>query len=120
MSSTSKRPRAHSAAAGELVTNWTIVRIVAGLVVLAGGCLAFNVWWPRLRPVPDEAAEAVPKMPPLRAARVKSHELRRELVLFSRPRPVSPTEPERPPERGPPRFGFGRTVELQRHFFSLE
>jgi hypothetical protein len=96
MSSTSKGPRARAEAAGELATNWAIVRVVAGLVVVAG---TFVVFWSApvgdRNPLPQTVEGESLRRP------VKSRELRREVFVFGRPRVQLAAEPELPPLRRP-------------------
>jgi hypothetical protein len=71
------------------------VRIILGLGILAGACLALN-WWSSHRTAKPRAVAA--KSPPTAA---KSRELRREVFVYNRRIPNGTELPERPPRWTP-------------------
>jgi hypothetical protein len=96
MSST-KRPCARAGAQEEVVTNWKIVRIVLGLGVLAGGCLAVQ-WWTTHRAARQRAIVAkAPDAEPQPTAHGKSRQLRREVFVYNRRIPNGSEPAELPP-----------------------
>jgi hypothetical protein len=84
-----------------MVTNWTVVRIVAAAGILAGCCVGYTALLSRAAVTASAIADQSDTPEPPTTPAFKAHELRREVVMYGRFTSAQPHEVELPPRRAP-------------------